>query len=94
MAGVRMSTLSKGIELSQKSIEQFGFVVVAFDGPVPIGHRTERLWKEYEMPQTFVVVRLATDEEWEAQIQLGEQIFGRPRRRDSSGFVKYVLMTD
>ncbi len=83
-------------QLAEKSLQRFGFVVVGYKAETAdrnIGRPTKFLWDSYQMPQPFVPIRKATEEEWKNQRDLAYTVFGRrPIRQPNE--TPLVLVTD
>ena len=83
-------------QLAEKSLMRFGFVVCGYDIDAAernIGVPTNYLWKIYTMPQPFLPIRIATEQEWQNQRDLAYEVFGRRPIRQSEE-VPLVLVTD
>lgn len=83
-------------ELVEQSINELGFVVVAFEpnGLPLIGSQESILWKSFPMPQPFTVVRLATEAERDAQAAIFTRKTGLEPLPGFFTGVPYILVTD
>lgn len=95
-----MNQEQAALMLVEESVKRWGFVVCKYRSDVlpSIGSITKVLWQVYAIPQPFVVLRLATDEEWRLQLELS-RLFVDPkdiRNRKEPGIqgTAFVLVTD
>lgn len=89
-----MSRQEEAELLAMESILRFGFVVVGYCTDFSIGEKTEYLWRDRKMPQPFTIVREATSEEFEQQMALFRELFGRSPLGRIPGDKLAVLITD
>lgn len=91
-----MTGQQKAERLAEESLKRWGFVVCGYRPEIAARNMerpTNTLWQEYEMPQPFVAIRTATEEEWEQQRALAAEIFGRSPLRQPFE-TPLVLVTD
>lgn len=84
------------LEIAEESIKQMGFVVVKYkrEAIPAIGHQTMYLWQVTRSPQPFIVLREATEQEWQQQRRIAHAIIGREPLDHPMDGIPFVLVSD
>ena len=83
------------IEFAERLIKEFGYIVVWYKTPKPIGSKQTMLWSTVKSPTPLTIVREATTEEAQKIKQIYLQETGRKWPENSFHFpYSYVLITD